>query len=1049
MADVYGTIGDQPVELNNAASEVTLKALLEVAKAQFNVQSGGKGSKAYKDLEKNLINLAKQAQTYNKAVIQSTAAIDDQTKSVREARKAYEEQAASFKKIAERTEKIAAKVDNGLLKYAAFINNFASNISRMGSSMGAAANIFRTIPVVGESLSTIFTTIADAVESTQKSFIDASSVGANFGGSLEAMIGYATQAGLTIDQFSNVIKNSGQDLAVLATTSASGAKRLSTLANVMRTSGLQDQMAYLGYSLEDINTGIATFSGMLVKGGINVKGLADERLVEVTASYLTNLDAVSKLTGENRKDLEKARQDRLRDSKFRIIDRRLDEESRIRLQGFLDIIGPEFEKGAKDLLMGFANTQEAQDLLVFQAEAGQGLMELGQTMKQTGKLTTSQIDKSVQTFVRGADKINNSALVEVLGGPLAERYGQFVVANMNLERLRGKSLEQIEAEIKKEIEARKEAKDADPASIMRTQQALAKSSNTATEFLIKQTGILTGALDLMSKALTNIIGYINNLIDVGRQGSFTAFLTTVAKDIWTVFTDFMSWLWESLTAIGDKLGKALWNSLPQGVKDWFGAKDPVKEKEKEIAIRQAQFDAAEKRLAEKEREISTLRESVRKTYESQIDAMKKGIEASKARLDQSKKELETLKKEGTELVLPPPPKPQFSSAEQKAQAGQTVAAENLTEAQLMQHEIALQLKEIEKKNAELLKKQQQTVTKNTEATQANTAATGVLSKETKAASACELDYSSPQALFNSFTKIMMGGKAGVTDKVTGASVAQPVSAAPVDTNVKGLAELIYRAEGTSDEIARQKGFASGYDVTYGYGQYAKSEKPLTQMSLAEVREFQNRQIAATRGKIPGTTQGTGAVGKAQITQGTLDTLVKQMGLKPTDIFTPELQDRMMEQLLKGAGLEQYRAGRMNEKQFQDKIAGVWASIGKSSTGVSAYGQPTSTAMTSQLPAVLAGIKSKPVSTVAPSDTQVAAAVIPEATKAGTTTPNVPGAAAPAAGSASTTSNLISLMEDLNSNVQQLVALTNQQLDVSRRTLGATKSNSPNLYSAAT
>ena len=47
MADVYGNIGDQPVELNNAATEATLKALLVVAKAQFDQQSGGKNNKAH------------------------------------------------------------------------------------------------------------------------------------------------------------------------------------------------------------------------------------------------------------------------------------------------------------------------------------------------------------------------------------------------------------------------------------------------------------------------------------------------------------------------------------------------------------------------------------------------------------------------------------------------------------------------------------------------------------------------------------------------------------------------------------------------------------------------------------------------------------------------------------------------------------------------------------------------------------------------------------------------------------------------------------------
>jgi hypothetical protein len=90
---------------------------------------------------------------------------------------------------------------------------------------------------------------------------------------------------------------------------------------------------------------------------------------------------------------------------------------------------------------------------------------------------------------------------------------------------------------------------------------------------------------------------------------------------------------------------------------------------------------------------------------------------------------------------------------------------------------------------------------------------------------------------------------------------------------------------------------------------------------------------------------------------------------------------------------------------------------------------------------------RPGGGVTPTGTQVAAAVTPPT--AGATTPNIPGAAAPVAGGSSPITGLASLMEDLNSNVRQLVSLTNQQLDVSRKTLTATKSNSSNLYTATT
>jgi hypothetical protein len=128
------------------------------------------------------------------------------------------------------------------------------------------------------------------------------------------------------------------------------------------------------------------------------------------------------------------------------------------------------------------------------------------------------------------------------------------------------------------------------------------------------------------------------------------------------------------------------------------------------------------------------------------------------------------------------------------------------------------------------------------------------------------------------------------------------------------------------------------------------------MTFAEVGEYQRRQIAATRGKVPGTMQGTGAVGKGQFTQTTLNALKKRLNLKETDIFTPEIQDRMLEELLKDAGMASFQKGKISSAQFQNNIARIWASIGTTSTGRSAHNQPTNKLVTSQLQSVLAGIK---------------------------------------------------------------------------------------------
>lgn len=177
----------------------------------------------------------------------------------------------------------------------------------------------------------------------------------------------------------------------------------------------------------------------------------------------------------------------------------------------------------------------------------------------------------------------------------------------------------------------------------------------------------------------------------------------------------------------------------------------------------------------------------------------------------------------------------------------------------------------------------------------------------------------------------------------------------VSVSTKNLLNEITEGEGTSDAMARSRGFDSGYDVPFGYGQYGSPDKALSEMTIAEVRKFQKEQIRATKGKIAGTNLGTGAVGKYQITHGTLKGLQDELGVSDDAKFTPELQDKMAEILLDRRGLDKFKRGEINERQFQDQLAKEWASVARSDTGMSHYGQPTGTS-TDELQEALRGVK---------------------------------------------------------------------------------------------
>jgi hypothetical protein len=160
-------------------------------------------------------------------------------------------------------------------------------------------------------------------------------------------------------------------------------------------------------------------------------------------------------------------------------------------------------------------------------------------------------------------------------------------------------------------------------------------------------------------------------------------------------------------------------------------------------------------------------------------------------------------------------------------------------------------------------------------------------------------------------------------------------------DIVDLRNLVAEAEGTTDERAAQENFASGYDIPFGYGRYLQPSKPISQMTFQELRDFQGRQVNATKGTFDNTNEGTSAVGRYQFIGPTLENLKNRLGYKDTDVFSPEVQDRLFDALMEEQGLQELSAGLITPEKFQEKLSSQFASIPKPGTETGTYkGQGT-------------------------------------------------------------------------------------------------------------
>ncbi|PST27216.1 hypothetical protein C7U60_02725 [Mesorhizobium plurifarium] len=110
---------------------------------------------------------------------------------------------------------------------------------------------------------------------------------------------------------------------------------------------------------------------------------------------------------------------------------------------------------------------------------------------------------------------------------------------------------------------------------------------------------------------------------------------------------------------------------------------------------------------------------------------------------------------------------------------------------------------------------------------------------------------------------------------------------------------------------------ASYDVIYANKQ-GKLKQPLTTMNYGDVVDEQRKWSK---------NHGSSAAGAYQFMRATLIGLAKEIpSISGTDIFTPDLQDRLGYHLLKRRGYEEFVTGKITLVDFARRLAMEWASF---------------------------------------------------------------------------------------------------------------------------
>jgi hypothetical protein len=161
---------------------------------------------------------------------------------------------------------------------------------------GVASGILLT------TLSTLGNTFRDFFLGGLDAFRQTSTVGGSFNNSLIELQQVAASTALPLDMFVETIMRNSSTLASFGGTVSEGARRFGQLSEDLRTSDLGSQLLGMGFTVQDLNEGLADYILLQTRLG-RTQSQITRNAGQGAAEYLKELDALTRATGISRKSL--------------------------------------------------------------------------------------------------------------------------------------------------------------------------------------------------------------------------------------------------------------------------------------------------------------------------------------------------------------------------------------------------------------------------------------------------------------------------------------------------------------------------------------------------------------------------------------------------------------------------------------------------------------------------------------------------------------------------------------------------------------------------
>lgn len=441
-------------------------------------------------------------------------------------------------------------------------------ISGITGGLGAAFG--KIVSIAGGALAGALELMVSQLDGYIKSFNRMNTSGAAFAGGMGEMIRTANRAGLTIEQFSNVINKNSEAIANAGLGMTDGSKKLS---KAMAAGGaeLQRQLFNLGYNVEEQGGLFAETMKMMTSTAGPLKA-SDREVAEQTKKYAENLRFLSAITGE---DAKKRIAETRKNLDNLLMQRKMQDMSGTQLATFqnaLSRVPPELQRML--IQQSEYGTVFSQDLAIMknQSPALQNFIaELTGAFK-TGTLNQEQVNAALEKYTPAmkTELPRSLALAIAAYKDNSSVAGQAANAMSNVLKVLQPIPENLN-EIDKNLEKSAQADKTDPlTNLMTTVQQEAQKLRVLVESTIA--GLLNKFGDVLAEGATKIAENITKIVEALSMGDFKGVLSSLLETLTSLIPGFGN-LKEALQKIDTKeAGKVAGEVTGAGVGGYIGYK---------------------------------------------------------------------------------------------------------------------------------------------------------------------------------------------------------------------------------------------------------------------------------------------------------------------------------------------------------------------------------------------------------------------------------------------------------------------------------------------